>query len=51
MPALTAVVDVGGDVHGGVVVIRQAPEQWILLEVGPYPVLPPLGLVGVQLGF
>lgn len=46
---LTAVVDVGGDVHGGVVVICQALEQRILLEVGPYPVLPPLGLVGVQL--
>lgn len=37
--------------HGRVVVIRQAPEQRILLEVGPYPVLPPLGLVGVQLEF
>lgn len=46
---LTAVVDVGGDVHSRVVVIRQAPEQWVLLEVGPYPVLPALRLVCVQL--
>lgn len=48
---LTAIVDVGGDVHGGVVVVRQALEQRILLEVGPYPIFPPLGLVGVQLDF
>ena len=47
---LTAVVDVGGDVHGRVVVRGQPFKVRVLRKVRSDPVLPALRVVGIQLG-
>ena len=47
---LTAVVDVGGDVDGRVVVRGQPFKGRVLRKVRSDPVLPALRVVGIQLG-